>query len=187
MLDGGVGYVRISSFSASTCTEMVTAVKDLMNQQSRGIIVDVRNNPGGYLSTSVEAAAQFMAPGSVVLYQQSGNGERKTYRTEGGGTAADVPVVVLINKGSASASEILAGAPPGQPAGTPGGREVVWQGHGAEHELSDKSGLRVTTAQWLRCLRRSRFRVSGVCRTRRWSCRRRPRSRRRPPAPTTHN
>ena len=91
MLDEQVGYVRISSFSASTGTEMANAVKSLIDQQARGIVVDLRNNPGGYLSTSVEALAQFIDPGSVVLYQQSGNGDRKTYRTEGGGTAAQIP------------------------------------------------------------------------------------------------
>jgi carboxyl-terminal processing protease len=150
MLDEQVGYVRISSFSASTGTEMVAAIKDLVSQQSRGIVVDVRNNPGGYLSTSVEAAAQFMDPGSIVLYQQSGNGDRKTYRTEGGGTAAQVPVVVLINKGSASASEILAGALRDNRQAMLVGEKSFGKGTVQNvHELSDKSGLRVTTAQWL--------------------------------------
>jgi len=150
MMDGGVGYVRISSFSASTGTEMVAAVKDLVNQEARGIIVDVRNNPGGYLSTSVEAAAQFMPPGSVVLYQQSGNGDRKTYKTEGGGAAASLPVVVLINKGSASASEILAGALRDNRQAVLVGEKSFGKGTVQNvHELSDKSGLRVTTAQWL--------------------------------------
>ena len=91
MLDDQVGYLRISSFSASTGSEMANAVKSLIDQQARGIVVDLRNNPGGYLSTSVEAAAQFVDPGTVVLYQQSGNGDRKTYRTEGGGTASQLP------------------------------------------------------------------------------------------------
>lgn len=150
MLDEQVGYVRISSFSATTGTEIEAAVKDLISQESRGIIVDVRNNPGGYLSTSVEAAAQFMDPGSIVLYQQSGNGDRRTYRTEGGGTAAQVPVVVLINKGSASASEILAGALRDNRQAVLVGEKTFGKGTVQNvHELSDKSGLRVTTAQWL--------------------------------------
>jgi carboxyl-terminal processing protease len=150
MLDDQVGYVRISSFSATTGTEMAAAIKDLVDQESRGIVVDVRNNPGGYLSTSVEAAAQFMDPGSVVLYQQSGNGDRRTYRTEGGGTAARVPVVVLINKGSASASEILAGALRDNRQAILVGEKSFGKGTVQNvHELSDKSGLRVTTAQWL--------------------------------------
>lgn len=150
MMDDGIGYLRISSFSASTGTEMSAAVKDLMSQQPRGLVVDLRNNPGGYLSTSVEATAQFMDPGSVVLYQQSGNGDRKTYRTEGGGTASQVPVVVLINKGSASASEIMAGALRDSGRAILVGEKSFGKGTVQNvHELSDKSGLRVTTAQWL--------------------------------------
>ncbi len=150
MLDDQIGYLRISSFSASTGTEMASGVKSLVDQQARGIIVDVRNNPGGYLSTSVEAAAQFVDPGTVVLYQQSGNGDRKTYRTEGGGTASQVPVVVLINKGSASASEIMAGALRDNGRAFLVGEKSFGKGTVQNvHELSDKSGLRVTTAQWL--------------------------------------
>lgn len=150
VLDDGVGYLRISSFSASTGTEMAAAVKDLMSKQPRGLIVDLRNNPGGYLQTSVEAAAQFMDPGSVVLYQQSGNGDRKTYRTEGGGVATGLPLVVLVNKGSASASEIMAGALRDSGRATLIGEKTFGKGTVQNvHELSDKSGLRVTTAQWL--------------------------------------
>jgi carboxyl-terminal processing protease len=150
MTDDGVGYMRISSFSASTGTEMAAAVKDLMTQQPRGLILDLRNNPGGYLQTSVEATAQFMNPGSIVLYQQSGNGDRKTYRTEGGGAATSLPMVVLVNKGSASASEIVAGALRDSGRATLIGEKTFGKGTVQNvHELSDKSGLRVTTAQWL--------------------------------------
>jgi carboxyl-terminal processing protease len=150
MMDDQVGYVRISSFSASTGTEMANGVKDLIGQQARGIVVDLRNNPGGYLSTSVEAAAQFVDPGTVVLYQQSGNGDRRTYRTEGGGTATQVPIVVLVNKGSASASEIMAGALRDNGRAILVGEKTFGKGTVQNvHELSDRSGLRVTTAQWL--------------------------------------
>jgi carboxyl-terminal processing protease len=150
MLDDQVGYLRISSFSASTGTEMASGVKNLMDQQARGIVVDLRNNPGGYLSASVEASAQFVEPGSVVLYQKSGNGDVKTYRTEGGGVATGVPVAVLINKGSASASEIMAGALRDNGRAVLVGEKSFGKGTVQNvHELSDKSGLRVTTAQWL--------------------------------------
>jgi carboxyl-terminal processing protease len=150
MLDDQVGYVRISTFSATTGTEIANGVKELIAQEARGIVVDLRNNPGGYLSTSVEAAAQFVDPGTVVLYQQSGNGDKKTYRTEGGGIATQLPLVVLINKGSASASEILAGALRDNGRAILVGEKSFGKGTVQNvHELSDKSGLRVTTAQWL--------------------------------------
>lgn len=150
MLDEGIGYLRISAFSASTGAEMAQQVKDLASQQPRGFIVDLRNNPGGYLSASVEATAQFMDPGSVVLYQQDGDGSRKTYRTEGGAVANTLPVVVLVNKGSASASEIMAGALRDNRGALLIGEKTFGKGTVQNvHELSDRSGLRVTTAQWL--------------------------------------
>src|SRR5204863_3156508 len=85
LLDQGVGYVRISTFAANTGPEVTRAVSDLMAQQPRGIVIDLRNNPGGYLQSAVETASQFMDTGNVALYQQSGNGDRKTYRTESAG------------------------------------------------------------------------------------------------------
>src|SRR5205814_4014552 len=122
--------------------EMTKAVNDLMAQQPRGIVIDLRNNPGGYLQSAVESASQFMNTGSVVLYQQSGNGDRKTYRTESAGAATQTKLVVLINKGSASASEILAGALRDD------GRAIIVGvkcfGRGAVqnvHQRSDSSGL----------------------------------------------
>jgi carboxyl-terminal processing protease len=150
MLDDQVGYLRISSFSASTGAEMSNVVKNLIDQQARGIVVDLRNNPGGYLSAAVESTAQFVNPGSVVLYQQSGNGDRKTYRTEGGGVATQIPVAVLVNKGSASASEIMAGALRDNGRAILVGEKSFGKGTVQNvHQLSDESGLRVTTAQWL--------------------------------------
>lgn len=150
MLDDQIGYVRISTFSATTGNETANALKDLLAKQPRGLILDLRNNPGGYLHSAVEAAAQLMKPGTVVLYQQNGDGDRRTYRTEGGGTAADLPLVVLVNKGSASASEILAGALRDNGRAILIGEKTFGKGTVQNvHELSDKSGLRVTTAQWL--------------------------------------
>jgi carboxyl-terminal processing protease len=150
MLDDQIGYLRISSFSASTGTEMAGSVKSLVDQQARGIIVDLRNNPGGYLSAAVESTAQFVEPGSVVLLQKSGNGDVKTYRTEAGGVATQIPIAVLVNKGSASASEIMAGALRDDGRAILVGEQTFGKGTVQNvHELSDKSGLRVTTAQWL--------------------------------------
>jgi carboxyl-terminal processing protease len=150
MLDQQIGYVRISTFAANTGTEMTTAVNNLMAQHPRGIVIDLRNNPGGYLQAAVESGAQFMNPGSVVLLQQSGNGDRKTYRTESSGAGTEIPVAILVNKGSASASEILAGALRDNGRGILIGEKTFGKGTVQNvHQLSDASGLRVTTAQWL--------------------------------------
>ncbi len=150
MLDSGIGYVRISTFAANTGPEMIKAVNDLMAQQPRGIVIDLRNNPGGYLQSAGESASQFVDTGSVVLYQQSGNGDRRTYRTESAGAATQAKLVVLINKGSASASEILAGALRDDGRAILIGEKSFGKGTVQNvHQLSDSSGLRVTTAQWL--------------------------------------
>src|SRR6185295_4750897 len=94
-----------------TTPELLAALKELMAKHPKGIILDLRNNGGGYLQTAVEVASQFIGDG-VVLYEQYGNGSRTTYDVIPGGMATDnsIPMVVLINEGSASASEIVAGA-----------------------------------------------------------------------------
>ncbi len=149
MLPEGIGYVRIASFSSNTPRDTTSALKDLIAQQPRGFVVDLRANPGGYLHSAVEVASQFI-PDGVVLYQANGNGERQTYRAEPGGVATETPVAVLVNKGTASASEILAAALRDNGRAVLIGEATFGKGTVQNvHELSDRSGLRVTTAQWL--------------------------------------
>jgi carboxyl-terminal processing protease len=149
MLDAGVGYLRISTFAANTGAETTASLKDLLANQPRGVVVDLRANPGGYLHSAVDVASQFMHDG-VVLYQASGNGERQTYRVEPGGVATGTPLAVLVNKGTASASEILAAALRDNGRAVLVGEKTFGKGTVQNvHELSDRSGLRVTTAQWL--------------------------------------
>ena len=81
-----------------------------MAQNPRGLILDLRNNGGGYLQTAVEVVSQFLPKDEVVLIEQYGTGEKQNYTSLGDGLAVDIPMVVLINEGSASASEIVAGA-----------------------------------------------------------------------------
>ena len=149
MLDQGVGYLRISTFASDTGSETTASLRDLLAGQPRGLVVDLRSNPGGYLHSAVQVADQFMNDG-VVLYQASGNGERQTYRAEPGGLATDARLAVLVNKGTASASEILAAALRDNGRAIVVGEQTFGKGTVQNvHELSDRSGLRVTTAQWL--------------------------------------
>jgi carboxyl-terminal processing protease len=149
MLPEGVGYVRLATFSSNTPRDTTNALKELLAQQPNGIVLDLRSNPGGYLHSSVEVASQFMSDG-VVLHQANGNGERQTYRAEPGGVATDARLAVLVNKGTASASEILAGALRDNGRAILIGEPTFGKGTVQNvHELSDRSGLRVTTAQWL--------------------------------------
>jgi carboxyl-terminal processing protease len=109
MLENGIGYVDINTFGERTTRELRDALDSVLAQNPRGIIIDLRNNPGGYLTTAVEVTSEFVEDG-VVLYEVYGDGRRDTHRVLGNGRATDIPLVVLINEGSASASEILAGA-----------------------------------------------------------------------------
>ncbi len=109
MLDNGIAYIQLLTFGEKTNDELIAALKEVMEEKPKGLILDLRNNGGGYLTTSIEVASQFLKT-DVVLYEEYGTGEMKTFQTKSGGIAKDLPMVVLINGGSASASEIVAGA-----------------------------------------------------------------------------
>ena len=109
MLVGRVGHLRITSFSGTSKDELQTALARFRRSQGVGLVVDVRNNPGGLVSSVVEVTSQFIDEG-LVLYQLDAHGNRRDWNAEGEGMALDVPVVVLMNGFSASASEVFAGA-----------------------------------------------------------------------------
>jgi len=109
MLENDVAYVDINTFGDRTTQELRAALQNLMKQNPKGIVIDLRNNPGGYLNTAIEVSSEFIEEG-VIMYEQYGDGRRDQYEALGNGQATDIPIVVLINQGSASASEILAGA-----------------------------------------------------------------------------
>jgi len=150
MLDNGIGYVQITTFGDKTTPELRAALKDLMSQNPRGLVIDLRNNGGGYLHTSIEVASEFIGEG-VILYEQYGDGRRTTYDALGNGLATEIPLVVLVNQGTASASEIVAGSIQDYGRGKLVG--VTTYGKGSVQNwvpLTDKQGaVRVTIAKWL--------------------------------------
>jgi carboxyl-terminal processing protease len=150
MLENNIAYVDINTFGERTTRELRAALDDLLAQDPQGIIIDLRNNPGGYLSTAVEVSSEFIDEG-VILYEEYGDGRRDAHRALGNGRAADIPIVVLINEGSASASEIVAGAIQDYERGKLVG--VKSYGKGSVQNwvpLSDNQGAaRVTIARWL--------------------------------------
>jgi len=150
MLDNGIAYVQIATFGDTTTDELKATLTDLMAQNPKGLILDLRFNGGGYLDTAVEVVSQFMDKG-VVLYEQSGDGTRKIYNVKPGGLATKIPMVVLINEGSASASEITAGALQDYGRATLVG--VVSYGKGSVQvsvPLSNNQGaIHITIAKWL--------------------------------------
>lgn len=150
MLEDNIGYVQITTFGDNTTPELRATLEELMAQNPDGLVIDLRNNGGGYLQTSVEVASEFIGEG-VILYEQYGNGERDTYRALKDGQATEIPLVVLINEGTASASEIVAGAIQDYERGQLVG--VTSYGKGSVQNwipLSNNQGaVRVTIAKWL--------------------------------------
>ena len=150
MLDNGIGYVDINTFGDQTTRELRNTLDTLLAQNPRGLIIDLRNNPGGYLSTAVEVSSEFIDKG-ILLYEQFGNGKLEEHKALGNGQATDIPLVVLVNEGSASASEILTGALQDYDRATIVGVQSygkgsvqIWQ------PLSNNQGAaRVTIAKWL--------------------------------------
>ena len=150
MLDNNLAYIHINNFGEQTSQELDTTLGDLMKQNPKGIILDLRDNPGGYLTTAVDVGSQFIDKG-VILYEKHGDGTRDAYDAHGNGLATDIPMVVLINEGSASASEIVAGAL--QDYGRAKLIGVQSYGKGSVQNwvpLSNNQGAaRVTIARWL--------------------------------------
>lgn len=150
MLENDIAYIDINQFGDKTTSELSAVLDELIAQNPKGIIIDLRNNGGGYLQTSIEVASEFIDKG-VILYEQYGDGSRDTFNALGNGRATNLPIVVLINEGSASASEILAGAL--QDYGRAKLVGVLSYGKGSVQQwipLSDDNGAaRVTVAKWL--------------------------------------
>jgi carboxyl-terminal processing protease len=150
MLEDNIAYIDINTFGEQTTRELRDALDELLKQDPKGLIIDLRNNPGGYLTTSVEVSSEFIDKG-VILYEQYGDGRRDEHKALGNGQATDIPIVVLINEGSASASEILAGAL--QDYGRAKLVGVQSYGKGSVQNwvpLSNNQGAaRVTIAKWL--------------------------------------
>ena len=150
MLDNGIAYVQIADFGQTTTDELKTTLTTLLAQNPKGLVLDLRDNPGGYLQTAVEVVSQFVDHGPVV-YEQTSDGKKKEYDAISGGLATKIPMVVLINSNSASASEITAGAL--QDDGRAKLVGVVSYGKGSvqiREPLSNNEGaVAITIAHWL--------------------------------------
>jgi carboxyl-terminal processing protease len=108
---GDVGYIKLSQFNENVSVQVERALKELTSKRVKGIILDLRNDPGGLLSEAIKVADLFLPEGKLVVYTRSRNGEtQKYFARRKPAVPDDIPVIVLINKGSASASEIVAGA-----------------------------------------------------------------------------
>ena len=150
MLDQNIAYVHLYIFGDQTAADLRDTLKTLMAQKPDGLILDLRNNGGGYLNTAIDVASEFIGDG-VIMYEEYGDGTRTTYEAKPGGLATDIPMVVLINEGSASASEIVAGAIQDRGRGKLVGATSFGKGSvQTVTALANNQGeVRITIARWL--------------------------------------
>ncbi|HRI57573.1 MAG TPA: S41 family peptidase, partial [Anaerolineae bacterium] len=148
MLDDGVAYLRLGEFSAPATEQMRAALESLQAENPVGLVLDLRGNPGGFLRTAVEITSEFIDEGPVVI-ERFKDGREDVFKAEPGGSALTIPLVVLVDEGSASASEILAGAVQDTGRGILLGAKTFGKGSvQIPDELSDGSVLSITTARW---------------------------------------
>jgi carboxyl-terminal processing protease len=150
MLDNNIAYVRLDAFSNTTGNELHAAIQELLNNNPSGLILDLRYNSGGYLDAAIQVGSEFL-PDGVIAYEEYGDGTRETFNASGNGIATKIPMVVLVNEWSASASELVAGAL--QDRGRAQLVGVTTYGKGTVQNwigLTDNEGaIRVTIARWL--------------------------------------
>ncbi len=148
MLEENVAYVRLTGFSANAAEQLQLELEALLEQEPRGLILDLRDNPGGFLSQSIQVADLFLGDG-IVTYERDSRDLEEIFESEDGDLAEEIALVVLVNAGSASASEIVAGAIQDRDRGILVGETTFGKGSVQQsHTLSDGSELRVTIARW---------------------------------------
>ncbi len=147
MLEDDIGYIHLHFFGGGSGNKIKKAIKELKDQGAKGIIVDLRNNPGGLLDESIDVASAFIDSGVIVRIKER-KGAEQVYKARGGADGK-IPLVVLVNKGSASASEIVAGAIKDTGRGVLVGETTFGKGSVQDiRRLSDGTGLLITVAKY---------------------------------------
>lgn len=150
MLDNGIAYIQLYNFYQNVDFNFYQAAASIYSQNPKGIILDLRDNPGGYLETSVNIAGWFLKPGELVVSEEFASGQKQQFKASGNGVFKDLPIVILVNGGSASASEILAGALRDNRKIELIGEKTFGKGTVQEIvPLTDNSSMKITVAHWL--------------------------------------
>ncbi len=149
MLDDKTGYIRIKNFGKTTYPELLISLAKLSQEGFSNLVIDLRDNTGGYLQSAVQIANEFLAKNKLIVYTQGRKSPRQEYRSDGHGSYLNIPLVVLINEGSASASEIFAGAMQDNDRATIIGRRSFGKGLVQQQmEFPDGSMIRLTIARY---------------------------------------
>lgn len=149
MIDDKTGYIRIKSFGETTYAELLVALAKLGESGFQNLIIDLRDNTGGYLQSAVQMANEFLPKNKLIVYTEGRKSPRQDFRSDGRGSYKQTPLVVLINEGSASASEIFAGAMQDNDRAIVIGRRSFGKGLVQKQiEFSDGSMVRLTIARY---------------------------------------
>lgn len=144
-----IAYVKLTRFGDTTNDEWKEVVAEIIAKKPRGIVLDLRNNPGGYFESAIIIASDFFTDGAVV-HKEHASGQRETFNVKKPGRLLSIPVVIIINKGSASASEIVAGAIQDRSRGILIGEQSFGKGSVQEvRDLPQGAGIHITTEKWL--------------------------------------
>lgn len=149
MLDEQTGYIRIKNFGENTYAELLIALAKLSEEHFSNLVIDLRGNTGGYLASAVKIANEFLPRNSLIVYTEGRKSPRQEYHSDGRGSYQQIPLVILIDEGSASASEILAGAIQDNDRGTVIGRRSFGKGLVQQPlTFADGSMIRLTVARY---------------------------------------
>ena len=149
MLDEKTGYIRIKNFGENTYPELLIALAKLSQENLENLTIDLRGNTGGYLQSAVQIANEFLPKNKLIVYTEGRKSPRQEFRSDGRGSYQHIPLVVLIDEGSASASEILAGAIQDNDRGTIIGRRSFGKGLVQQPiSFNDQSMIRLTIARY---------------------------------------
>ncbi len=149
MLDEESGYIKIRNFGENTYPELLIALAKLSQKGFSNLVIDLRSNTGGYLESAVQIANEFLSKGQLIVYTEGRRYPRQEYRADGRGSYQQIPLVILVDEASASASEILAGAIQDNDRGTIVGRRSFGKGLVQKPmEFTDHSMIRLTIARY---------------------------------------
>lgn len=149
MLDDKFGYIKVNKFGRTTHAELLMAIAKLAQQDSQGLIIDLRGNTGGYMEAAIQMVTEFLPKNKLIVYTQGRKYPREERYSNGTGSCQNTPLIVLIDEGSASASEIFAGAIQDNDRGTIIGRRSFGKGLVQQPiDFSDGSAIRLTIARY---------------------------------------